>query len=258
MIEAFGGDRWWPLNSQVWVLGTDPDAVLEVLDQHGLGVRKGYPSLADAVEALAPFPFARRDVDFVVGTADGSSAVFASAAPSGGALERFSRHAQLRLSCDCVAASWTPEHRAKSAGAGFDHLRFAALPSDPSLPPGRKTDQLTVQVSDQGRRWSFLRIPPGPTFPAERAYEEPEHYAAKRTAERLPLELLRRYLAAAGVPVDDASYLTGPVLTVTGARRPTSELGWSTMDELRATAGYPAEGIPTDLRARPALDATRG
>jgi len=255
MIDAFGGDRWWPLNCQVALLRTDPERVLEALDPQMRGQRAVHPDLAGAVEACAPYPYGRGTTTFVVPTADGSAAVLSTTAPSIHPSANVLVRLAPNLGCDGVAVDWKPRHRDGLAAAGFDDYRYS--PSTPPAPGGRATDELTLQVSDQGRRWVFVRIPPGAGH-QERNYEEPEVYRARITADRLPLGLIRRYLVAVGVPVDDREYFCGPVLSVSFASKLVAEHTWSTMAELRAFAGYPPDSVPTALRSAPAASDHQG
>lgn len=251
MFDAFGGDRWWPLNSLVVVLRVSPEQVVEGLDPTGGSTRGRYRDLDTAVEDRAPYPVSRQDTTFVIGAADGSSAVMLSESPSTQSVGNTIAFMAGRLCCDAVGVKWQPRHRSGLASAGFEDYRYA--PPPPPGPGPRTTDALSLQVSDQGRRWVFDRIPPGPAHPS-RPYEEPDVYRARITAERLPLELLRRYLTAVGIPVDDQRYLSGPVLTVSRNTRIPADRTWNTMAELRSAAGYPDGGVPTDLRIAASSD----
>ncbi|HET8590117.1 MAG TPA: hypothetical protein VFM01_10835 [Nakamurella sp.] len=250
MIPAFGGWRLWPLNSEIAVLRADPQAVRRQLDPRGRGVVAEYPDLDTAIAANAPYPFGRRDTEFLVAAPDGATVTLSSAAPRAGLLHLFRADAA-RMGWESVAAQWTPRQPGQLAAAGFDHFRPSAADLAGPGPGPRATDQLTVQVADTGRRWVFDRIPPGAGHP-DRDYEVPETYRARRAADRLPLTLIRRYLLAAGIPVDDPGYLRGRVITLTQPRRMTGQVEWSDMAGLRAAAGYPADGMPTDLTADPA------
>lgn len=249
MIPAFGGEQWWPLNSEAVMVRARPDRIADALNPTGQGIVARFDDLAQAVAARAPYPYGREDTTFLIGTADEGTVALSSAAPGASLFGRFRWPAQHVLHCEYLAAQWTPRHRSRLASAGFDHLRPGS-PSE-SVTEHGDPDQLTVQVSDQGRRWVFVRVPPG-TDPPERPYEERDVYRRRLVAERVPLDLIRRYLRAGGIPIDDSEYLTGPVMTVSLARRLESDVTWSTMLELRTAAGYPASGIPADLRALPA------
>jgi hypothetical protein len=249
VIPAFGGWQWWPLNSEVAVLRADPDAVCRELNPHGRGIVERHADLDTAMAAVAPFPFGQRDTDFLVTAADGSTVALSSAAPRAGLLHLYRADAA-RRGWECVAAQWVPRYPGQLAAAGFDHFRPSAGDlAGPGTGP-RATDQLTVQVTDTGRRWVFDRVPPGAGH-QERRYELPDTYRARRTADRLPLDLIRRYLAGSGIPVDDPHYLRGPVITLTQPRRTAGPTGWSTMADLRTATGYPPDGIPVDLTADP-------
>lgn len=250
MFDAFGGDRWWPLNSQLAVVRAAPQRVCDALNPTGRGVVAHYDSLSDAVAARAPYPFGRQDTEFLIRTTDGSTVALSSAAPSADSLHRYLWPAENSLHCECIAAEWVPRHRTRLAGAGFDH--FISRASRASAPGPRNTDQLSVQVTDQGRQWVFTRVGPGAGY-QQRGYEEPDAYRARVVSDRLPLDLIHRYLLGAGVPVDDPGYLTGPVTTMSLPARIPSDITWSTMTQLRAAAGYPPEYTQPELRAVPRL-----
>lgn len=250
MIPAFGGWRYWPLNSEVAVLRADPRTVCRELDPHGRGIVGEHPDLDAAIAANAPYPFGRRDTDFLVTASDGATVALSSAAPRAGLLHLYRADA-VRMGWESVAAQWAPRQPGQLAAAGFDHLRPSTGDPGDDGTGRRATDQLTVQVIDTGRRWVFDRIPPGGGH-RDRDYEEPDAYRTRRAADRLPLDLIRRYLAGSGIPVGDPGYLRGPVISLTQPRRMTGRDDWSSVPGLRAASGYPADGIPTDLTADPA------
>lgn len=255
MFDAFGGDQWWPLNCQVAVIGGAIERLMEIENRLGRAVVGRFYTLGDAVASHAPYPFGRQDTQFLIGTADGRAAAMSSAAPNADTLHRYAGHAQRSLHTDCVAAEWVPANRSRLAGAGFDHFRYSDQEPDHTL-AGRATDQLSVQVTDQGGRWVFTRVPVGERF-GQRGFEQPDVYRARKVADRLPLDLIRRYWLGAGVPVDDPGFLAGPVVSVSQPKRVDSDLTWSNMAQLRAMAGYRPVGIETDLGATPHFDDDR-
>ncbi|MGH3932606.1 MAG: hypothetical protein ACRDTF_21830, partial [Pseudonocardiaceae bacterium] len=142
--------------------------------------------------------------------------------------------------CEFVAVEWLPRSTKSLAGATFVHYK----PSESGLKlfnRPRRMDQRWVQTSDQDGRWEFN------ASGDPRPFEELDIYQVRRKAERLPLDLLGRYLAAVGIPVDHEGWLTGRVTAAIRELSPGNEEQWSSMVELRRLCGYPEDRIPTDL-----------
>jgi hypothetical protein len=164
-----------------------------------------------------------------VGTADGRTVGMNAAGPGADVVPWYAARAKFQLNCDFVGVSFLPKSDRVLPGAMFLDVRSGG-------------SSLDVRASDQGRSWVFQRV----AVPEDaRAYEEPDYYRLRRKADRLPLELLGRYLTALGVPVDDPGYLSGPVLVCRPADRGTGE--WKQIGQLRELRGYPLDVVPRTL-----------
>ena len=247
MLPCLGGDRWFPLTSQVAFFHAPLEKVVGGI--HEFGRRSSWavaehPDLSSAVAATAPHPYLRKRSVFAIPTRDGQwCALLASGAPGADVGPYFVVRAQLDVGCDLVAADWAPRSDTVPAGASFTdyrHVRRGLFAGKGSAADRRRT-QRTVQVSRQDRGWEFDAL--GPV----RDYEDPAAYERTPKSRRLDLPLLDRYLEAAGIPVHDENWLTGPVRTATA--RLTDDTGptWSAIAELRELCGYPATGVPEQL-----------
>jgi hypothetical protein len=157
-------------------------------------------------------------------------------------VDRLAARAFFDLRCEFVGCSWRPTTRVAEAGAAFVHQR-----ASPRTWGRRVEDRRTVEAGQVGGYFSAVGEP--------RAFEEPEYYERRRTIERLPRELLARYMAAVGVAVDHPGWWDGPVTVVAQANRtplphdpPVDPKDmWSTIQDLRRVCQYPPDGIPDDL-----------
>ncbi|MGH3937825.1 MAG: hypothetical protein ACRDTG_04195 [Pseudonocardiaceae bacterium] len=148
--------------------------------------------------------------------------------------------ARLDLHCEFVAVEWMPKSSKTLPGATFVHY----LPTRSRLnifSGSARSAERWVQTSDQEGRWEFN------ARGELRPFEEPGKYEARRKAERLPPELLGRYLAAVGIPLDKEGWLSGPVFAATREPFDGHNQEWSSMVELRRLCGYPEDRIPNDL-----------
>jgi hypothetical protein len=190
---------------------------------------------------LAPFRFCAKQARFAVSTAGSEWVVVLDASFPGGDIKGFmSDRAQLDLRCEFVAVEWMPKSTKSLASATFVHYK----PGESGLKlfsRPRHIDRRWVQTSDQDGRWEFDAS--GDPQP----YEEFDKYEVRRKAERLPLDLLGRYLAAVGIPVDKDGWLSGPVIAAIREPFGGNDQQWSSVVELRRLCGYPEDRIPTDL-----------
>lgn len=244
VLPCFGGDRYWPLTGNVGLLRAPLAAVagrMVTLGRRSPWSTAEFGDLDGALTALAPFQFGAKQARLAIRTA-GSEwvAVLDSAFPGGDIKGFMSDRAQRDLHCEFVAVKWSPNSHKTLPGASFVHY----VPTNSRLSTFRgptRPDQRWVQASDQDGRWEF------DTSGDPRSFEELDRYQARRKAERLPLELLGRYLAALGVPVDKDGWLGGPVIVATRVPFGGDGREWSSMVELRRLCGYPEDRIPTDL-----------
>lgn len=240
MFGCLGGLRYWPLTGAFGAFRVPLDTVVARAapwNRPGRTVR--YGSLDEALAAQAPYKFGLHQAAFALPAGGGGwTVVFESAFPNGDIRGFMQARARYDLRCEFVAAEWIPNNSRSLAGAAFGHYR----PARRRLPFGRpEGDQRSVEASDQDGRWEFDAVG------EPREFEEPEHYQARRKADRLDLALLGRYLAGVGVPVADPAWLDGPVAVADFGPSPDTDVTWSTVEELRKLCGYPADRIPTDL-----------
>jgi hypothetical protein len=250
MFPCLGGMRWWPLTATVGLFRAPIDRVVRKSGpwkraRGSVWRSTRHPGLDEALATHAPYLSGVETAVFAVSSRDGEwTAAISSAAPFRGDLGYFRARAAWDLRCEFVGVAWTPASGDILADATFAHLpaggRFRRAP----IHEGR-----WVQASDQDERWEFDAV--GEPLP----FEEPERYTAHRKADRLGVGLLARYLAGAGVPVENTSWLTGPAVAAIRSPHPTRVLAvaqpWSTPADLRRVAGYPDDHVPTTLVKRP-------
>jgi hypothetical protein len=244
MFACLGGAGYWPLTAKVGLFRAPLDRV--VRSARPWRSRRGsswtttrHPDLDTALAAHQPYPFGVEHAVFAVAAADGAWTVTVdSAFPSGDVAGFMRARALFDVECEFAAVAWVPSAADVLAASTFVHFlperRFLRSPQ----PPGNTR---WIQASDQDSRWEFDASGPA------RPFEEPQRYTARRKADRLTLDQLERYLAGVGVPVDDPGWLTGPAVAAVRPPPRPPESTWSTMVELRALCGYPADTVPTDL-----------
>lgn len=267
MFACVGGARYWPLTANVGFFRASAEAVTQVVvpwprerrflprkrrrtraATESPWVRSDYEAFDAALRAHAPY--GKVHTKFIIPSGNGEwTTVLDARFPQPDVAYCLEARADLDLGCEFVATCWEPETPSSLAGATFVHFK-------PGLTVGstgrRPADRRVVQTSDQDGRWEFDAN--GPI----RAFEEPEFYERRRKSERLPRELLARYAAAVGVPVDDPNWWDGPVTVATASIRPplryyreTTWHGmpeWSTIEDLRTLCGYPLDTIPDKLK----------
>lgn len=244
MFPCLGGERYWPLTGSVGFFR----APLHKVARKFVTLSRGSPwsirefaSFEGAFNAFAPYPFYAGRTRFAVEATDPGWVVVLDTGYPGADIKGFmSDRAQLDLRCEFVAVEWMPKSTKSLAGASFVHYR----PSESGLKlfsRPRNTDRRWVQTSDQDGRWQF------DASGDSRPFEEFDRYEVRRKAERLPRELLGRYLAAVGIPVDQDGWLSGPVIAAIRGLSPGDDQEWSSMVELRRLCGYPEDRIPADL-----------
>jgi hypothetical protein len=191
------------------------------------------------------FSTADDSVDFLAATSDDEwTALFVSNFPHTDVAGYWFARARLDVECDYLCYQWIPSSPASMAPADrvlgcasfldYHHVRR------PLIGRQERPDKRSIQTSDQGGRWDFDLVG------QPRPYEQPEYYERRRKAQRLPLELIEAYLAACGIPVRRADWLSGPV-TVAAERGRGARRSWTSLEELRSRFGYPADGIPMTL-----------
>ena len=234
MFPCFGGDQWWPMNAAVGVFSAAPDQVGQALTAVAPASRShSYASLSEALAGEGGFAVGFGADRILVGTKDNRTVAMSAAGPAADVVNWYAARAQYQAKCDFVGVEFVPRSPEVMPGAMFYAFHFAGDGS---------ADLLDIRTSDQGGGWAFDRV----ALPQEapREYEEPEFYAVRRKADRLPLDLLGRYLVAKGIPIDDASYLTGPVLVIPASDRKTR---WTRIEQLREMRGYSVGGVPRTL-----------
>jgi hypothetical protein len=247
MFPCLGGMRWWPLTAMAGIFHAPIDKVVRTAQPwkapRGSPWRsRRHPDLEEAVGAHAPYLLGVETAAFAVASRDGEwTAALSSAAPVRGDLQFLRARAAYDVKCEFVGVEWAPAGDEVFANATFTHLQAGRG----LFRRSRLEDARWIQASDQDETWEFDAV--GEPLP----FEEPQRYTARRKADRLGLDMLGRYLAALGVPVDDAGWLTGPVVAAVRqphplAVRPGAQ-PWSTPEDLRRVVGYPQDHVPTDL-----------
>jgi hypothetical protein len=241
VLTCLGGIRFWPLTAKVGLFRAPMDKVVRAAQpwRSGRGSpwrTTRHPSLAAALESHAPYPyFVDRAV--VAATAGGGAwtAVVNTGFPFGDVVGFLQARARLDVRCEYVGLEWMPATPEVFGNATFVHF----LPPPQRLRrPAAPGDTRWVQTSDQDGGWEFY------ASGVQRPFEEPDRYRARRKADRLDLDLLARYLRAAGIQADDPGWLHGPaVMAVRSEHRPGTAT-WSTAGELRALCGYPQDRVP--------------
>ncbi len=247
MFPCLGGMRWWPLTAMVGIFHAPIDKVVRTAQPwkppRGSPWRsRHHPDLEEAVGAHAPYLLGVETAAFAVASRDGEwTAALSSAAPVRGDLQFLRARAAYDVKCEFVGVEWTPASDEVFANATFTHLQAGRG----LFRRSRLEDARWIQASDQDETWEFDAV--GEPLP----FEEPQRYNARRKADRLGLDMLGRYLAALGVPVDDAGWLTGPVVAAVRQPHPLAvqpgAQPWSTPEDLRRVVGYPQDRVPTDL-----------
>jgi hypothetical protein len=244
MFPCLGGIRYWPLTARVGLLRAPLDKVVRSSQPWKGGRGSFYTTtrhdcLDGALTAHAPLPYLVETAELAIGAGNGEwTAVVNTGFPIGDVIGYLQARARLDLRCEFVGVEWAPHTGDVSANAQFTHYRPAKRLFGSEPPPG---DLRWVQASEQDDGWDFSESGP------PRDFEEPDRYTARRKADRLPYEVLRRYLAAVGVPVDDGGWLSGPVAVAVKPPVREATSSWSSAAELRRLCGYPEDRIPTEL-----------
>lgn len=255
MFPCLQGERYWPLTANVGFLRARPEDVARVAVPWGRGSPWARADHDTYEEPLAAPPSSGRM--FLLSSGGGEwTTVLESAYPDADTGPYFAARAYFDLGCELVAVKWEPAGNHVDPGAQFVHQRAIPLPPRRrfrATPPREPEDLRTVQSLLHEGRWEF------DATGRPRDFEEPEHYGRRRKAERLPRELLARYVAAVGVAVDDPGWWDGPAIAIVRARPPKGGYQltdqqyaeiypvWSTVGELRRACGYPLDRIPDDL-----------
>jgi hypothetical protein len=247
MFPCLGGMRWWPLTAMAGIFHAPIDAVVRTAQPwkatRGSSWRSlRHPDLDEALGAHAPYLLGVEKAAFAVASRDGKwTAAISCATPVRGDLQYLQARAAYDVKCEFVGVEWVPAGHEVFANATFTHLQAGGGLFRRSRP----ADARWIQASDQDGTWEFDAV--GKPLP----FEEPERYTARRKADRLGLDLLGRYLAEVGVPVNDVSWLTGPVVAAVRQPHPSTvppdAQPWSTPDALRRLCRYPEDRIPNDL-----------
>lgn len=250
MFAMLGGDRYWPFSGSVGFFRSSAGPVERVLTK-SLPIQRSFRSSsfdAAITDVERSAEAAGVEATFLI-PIEGWTVVMASKVDEdfGGF---FAARAVRDLHCDYVSVDWMP---ASPRGTDVDYgvlanARFQHYIHEPWLVRVRRRrrtpinlphrNERWIQVSDQDGSWDFDLV--GPVRP----YEEVEHYSARRKADRLPLDVLERYVAGAGVPLHDGKALLGPVTTLLSRVR---GLQFLTPTRLRRACGYPEHGVPSSL-----------
>lgn len=253
MFPCVQGERYWPLTANVGFLR----APLEKAARAAVSWGRDSPWARadhDSFEVPLGAPVSSGHI-FLLSSGGGEwTTVIASSYPHADIGPYYAARAYLDLGCEFVGVVWEPAGTDIDPGAEFVHQRAVPLPR---RLVGRKRreaeDRRVVESKLHEGRWEFN------TSGRPRAFEETDHYELRRKAERLPRDLLARYVAAVGVAVDDPGWWDGPTIAIVRAKpvqlgyEPTEEElaalqpVWSTAEELRRACGYPLDKIPDDL-----------
>lgn len=244
-----GGEYYWPLTADAGFFRAPFKRVTsKVLRSSGSDVlRRTFGSLDEALTGVAG-EFSLRDdraTFFVRTRGDSWTVVLVSTFPYTGINGFMRARARLDARCDFVAYHWIPgssktmiDHGPVFASAGFIDVRHVRGILQRSSPFGERR---IVRVSDQDDGWEF------DLAGSPREYEEPEHYERRRKADRLPPELIGRYLAGVGLPVTDPNWFDDRVVVSIQPGRGLKRWDWHTITDLRAACGYPLNHVPSRL-----------
>lgn len=248
-LAMVGGASLWPLNGSVgWYRAGLARVASKVRPGESAGVhRREFGSLPEAVSSVAgEFHLPKDRATFLASTAgDEWTAAFVSSFPRSDIGGYYADRAERDLRCDYVAYTWAPGSPATVDDR--DAVLSSAMFLDYRAPgrwsrKGASRDHLrTVQVTDQGGRWTFDQLGP------QREYEQPDAYGARRKADRLTLSMITDYLQGAGLPAGNEDFVHGPVVAVVESGLGPDRSPWASVRDLRRACGYPDARIPDRL-----------
>jgi len=225
-------DRYAPVAWHLGLVNAPAEATVEALaewrreigNEVTVVVRAG--GIGAAVHALAPFVVGGQPREVVIGNNGSWTAIFVSAAllPD---VQSAVRVLAQRLSVTGLIISTSKESR-----LGYSNTRFARY--EPETGPGAKIARSvrSVQVHQDGTRWSFVESG------TPQAFEEIAAYVRRRRRDRLTDEMVFTYCRALGVSPDDENAYSYQFASVSSFRPGLEEdVRFSSLEEMRLAYG---------------------
>jgi hypothetical protein len=241
-MDALFGDRLAPLTDDIGFVQTGSEqaahawagvlAELQTSSDEACVVRKATGDLEALLKQLPPL--AKPDTRFLfAATRSTWTALFTNGLRGADIQGPMSRLA-LALGCRTIRATCIANARFRLPD-GRAGRRYGATIWTVFTPTGNFPENVerSVYAANDGGRWRFGAH--GNPF----AFEDQERYAAERTPQRFPPELLDRYLKAMGIDAYSNNFYAGSGHLVQRLAEPVAR---ATLDEARRDSGLPTDG----------------